>query len=343
MDVNACKCMYILPVHTLPAHRSAASPRIETGQEEGADLDLQNHSAKLMSSWYLLLLVWKEIETLQFLRNILPSFNIQAGSGIVPRFDNRPTSPSRTWSMQILVEPHSSQTTQKGITWFELITISSFVCEIWSCQQKISVACSKKKNSGFFQTVLTKSSFTCILQECVESTASSRGGNWMEQRFLSWERLWLKENQRNGLSATNSSRWIGFCQWCCWISRLRTTCAFFATHLAGCVGLCASLGPWIHFIFSSVFWMLVDACPYDLWISYGGFLSWTCDLGGWIPTHFQETRQSPRGFSQQVLCRTRGNPTNRRREEGAAALEAGLWHNDFWTWFLTIELTYNIL
>eukprot|EP00434_Breviolum_minutum_P016826 symbB.v1.2.014843.t1/scaffold1079.1/size239879/1 len=27
---------------------SAASPRIETGQEEGADLDLQNHSAKLM-------------------------------------------------------------------------------------------------------------------------------------------------------------------------------------------------------------------------------------------------------------------------------------------------------
>lgn len=137
--------MYILPVHTLPAHRSAASPRIETGQEEGADLDLQNHSAKLMSSWYLLLLVWKEIETLQFLRNILPSFNIQAGSGIVPRFDNRPTSPSRTWSMQILVEPHSSQTTQKGITWFELITISSFVCEIWSCQQKISVACSKKK------------------------------------------------------------------------------------------------------------------------------------------------------------------------------------------------------
>ena len=284
--------MYILPVHTLPAHRSAASPRIETGQEEGADLDLQNHSAKLMSSWYLLLLVWKEIETLQFLRNILPSFNIQAGSGIVPRFDNRPTSPSRTWSMQILVEPHSSQTTQKGITWFELITISSFVCEIWSCQQKINVACSKKKNSGFFQTVLTKSSFTCILQECVESTASSRGGNWMEQRFLSWERLWLKENQRNELSATNSSRWIGFCQWCCWISRLRTTCAFFATHFAGCCGsVCL---PWTldSFHIFQCLRMLMDACPYDLWISYDGFLLWTCGS----PVIFRKPDHPPAAF-----------------------------------------------
>lgn len=83
-----------------------------------------------------------------------------------------------------------------------------------------------------------------------------------------------------------------------------------------------------------------DGC---LPIWFVNIIWWVFVMNMRIPSHFQETRPSPRGISQQVLCRTRGNPTNRRREEGATALEAGLWHNDFWTWFLTIELTYNIL